>query len=329
MTAATKYEIPIVDVGPMIRGEPGGVERVGRELARACDTIGFFYAVGHGVAEEVVAGAFAQAERFFAWPLEERMKIRVNEFSRGYFPLEQISHPEGKGVPDLKESFDFGLDIPLDDPDVAAGKLHGPNIWPDLPGFRAPVEAYFAAVRDFGFRLLPAFAAALDLPHDYFQKLYRPRPIALARLIRYPPRPAHAPDRQLAAAAHTDYGFMTILAQDDAGGLQLKPRDAGWLPAPCIPGTFIVNLGDLLAQWTNGRFMSMPHRVVHNADRHRLSIAFFYHPSFDTRVECLPTCRSTDNPPRYQPVGFGEYILGKYGRIFAHKHRGSRPTAAA
>ena len=112
MTDQAKYEIPIVDVSPMINGEPDGTERVGREVAKACDTLGFFYAVNHGVPIDVVEGAFEQSERFFAWPLEERMKIKVNEFSRGYFPLEQISHPEGKGVPDLKESFDFGLDIP-------------------------------------------------------------------------------------------------------------------------------------------------------------------------------------------------------------------------
>ena len=328
MTDATDYKIPIIDVSPMINGEPGGTEHVGREVAKACDTIGFFYAVGHGVPDKVIDGAFAQAERFFAWPVEERMKIKVDQFSRGYFPLEQISHPEGKGVPDLKESFDFGLDVPLDDPDVIAGKLHGPNRWPDLPGFREPVETYFETVRSFGFNLLPAFAAALDLPHDFFQKVYQPRPIALSRLIRYPPRPADAPDRQLAAAAHTDYGFMTILAQDATGGLQLKPRDADWFPAPCIPHSFIINLGDLLAQWTNGRFMSMPHRVVHTDDKQRLSIALFYHPTFDTKVECLPTCQSVDNPPKYEPVGFGEYILGKYGKIFVHEHRGSARTAA-
>lgn len=328
MTESARCEIPIIDVGPLIRGEPGGLEQVGRAVARACDTVGFFYAVGHGVPREVIAGAFAQAERFFAWPLEERLKIKVNEFSRGYFPLEQISHPEGKGVPDLKESFDFGLDIPLDDPDVIAGKLHAPNTWPDLEQFREPVETYFEAVHTFGFNLLPAFASALNLPHDFFQKLYQPRPIALARLIRYPPRPANSPDRQLAAAAHTDYGFMTILAQDDTGGLELKPRDSDWFPAPCVPDAFIINLGDLLAQWTNGRFISMPHRVVHNSDKHRLSIAFFYHPTFDTRVECLSTCQSPDDPPKYEPVSFGEYILGKYGKIFEHQHRGSERPAA-
>ena len=328
MTSTNKYAIPIVDVGPLIEGEPNGAARVGKELAKACDTVGFFYAVGHGVPTEVIKGAFSQSERFFAWPTEERMKIKVDEFSRGYFPLEQISHPEGKGVADLKESFDFGIDVPLDDPDVIAGKLHGPNRWPDLPGFRDPIETYFETVRNFGFKLLPAFAAALDLPQDFIQKLYQPRPIALMRLIRYPPRPVDAPERQLAAAAHTDYGMMTILAQDDAGGLQLKHRDADWFSASCIPNSFIINLGDLLAQWTNGRFMSMPHRVVHNQDKHRLSIALFYHPTFDTKVECLPTCHSPDDPPKYEPVSFGEYILGKYGKIFVHEHCGSERTAA-
>lgn len=325
MNDISSNRIPIVDVSPLIRRAPGGMEFVGRKIAEACETIGFFYAVGHGVPPETIANAFAASKRFFALPEATRMAIKVDRFSRGYLPLRHITHPGH--IPDLKESFDIGIDVPEDDPDVQAGKLHGPNQWPAMDDFRAPVENYFETVRSFGFNLLPGFAAALGMPHNFFQELYQPRPIALMRLIRYPRRSSAPAPGQLAAAAHTDYGMMTILAQDSTGGLELKPRGQDWFPAPCIPGSFIINLGDLLAQWTNDRFMSMPHRVVQNADKDRLSIALFYHPHFDAVADCLPTCRSPDNPAKYPSVTFGKYILGKYDKIFAHKH-GAKTAAA-
>ena len=211
----------------------------------------------------------------------------------------------------------MGVDLPLDDPDVRAGKpLHGPNTWPPLAGFRPAMEAYFDAVTGFGRSLLPAFALALDLPEDYFLRLYD-RPIANLRIMRYPPLPVPYPADQFSTAPHTDYGMITLLAQDDVGGLQVRLRSGEWVAVPCVANSFIVNLGDMLACWTNDRFASTPHRVLNELGGDRYSIPLFYHPSFDTVAACLPSCQGPDNPPRYPPMRCGDYLLGKYDHTFA------------
>lgn len=310
--------VPIIDIGPLLAGSPARRATAARAIGAACETIGFFYVVNHGVPPATVAGAFAAADRFFALPVEERLKIKLGSSERGYRPLGEVQH-SGQYA-DLKESFDLGVDLSPDHPAIKAGKpLHAANRWPALAGFRAPVEAYFASVCGLGYRLLEAFAIALDLPADFFQLLTKPQPLASMRLLRYPPMPADAPTGQWGAAAHTDYGVMTILAQDTTGGLELKPRDADWIPAPCLADAFIVNVGDLMAVWTNDRYKSMPHRVVNRSRGHRFSIPVFYHPNFDTVVECLPSCRSTANPPKYAPTKVGDYLLAKYNATFVHR----------
>ena len=322
MTERSTPTIPIVDASPLFEGGAAGIAETARAIDAACETIGFFYLVNHGVPRATVAGAFAAAKRFFSLPLDRRLAIKVDKSERGYRPLQEVQQP---GQPaDLKESFDLGVDLAPDHPAIRAGKpLHGSNRWPALDHFRAPVEAYFSSVCELGHRLLEPLAVALGLPNGFFQDLTRPNPLASMRLLRYPPIPPDAPPGQWGAAAHTDYGVMTILAQDATGGLELKPRDSDWLPAPCLPDAFLVNVGDLMAVWTNDRYKSMPHRVVNRSPHSRFSIPVFYHPNFDVVVECLPSCRSATSPPKYPPIKVGDYLLAKYNATFAHRQKTS------
>jgi isopenicillin N synthase-like dioxygenase len=305
---ASVGEVPILDLGPLLGG--GDITGLARELRAACEGTAFFYIRNHGIAPGVLDDVFAQSRRFFERPVAARMTVLKDRFHRGYLPVGTTKYPGRQ--PDLKDSFDIGVDLPLDDPDVAGGTpLYGPNQWPaDLPGFRAPVERYFDAVRALGLQLLRVFAVSLDLEEDFFQRLYR-KPAVLTRLMHYPV-PDEAPSDDLfGASAHTDFGVITILAQDPSGGLEVMKRDGEWIGAPYVEGTFVVNLGDLMHRWTNEFYQSNPHRVVNRIGRSRYSIPTFFNPDHRARVEVLPSCIRPDRPAKYEPVLAGEYVTDK------------------
>ncbi len=300
-------EVPVLDMASAVSGKD--LDALAHEVRTACENMAFFYVRNHGVPQAVIEGALAASRRFFAQPLEARMAVLKDRFHRGYLPLGTTHYP-GRG-PDLKDSFDIGLDLPLDDPDVIAGlPLHGPTPWPDLEDFRKPVEVYFSAVRDFGMRLLRVFARSLEVEDDFFTKHYS-KPTITMRLLHYPPQSAAEVPDSIGAHAHSDYGLTTVLAQDPSGGLELQKPDGSWIAAPYVPGTFVVNLGDLMARWTNDVYRSNQHRVVNRLGTERYSIPFFFNPDHDARVECIPTCTGSDRPPLYPVVTAGEYVADK------------------
>ncbi len=318
-TAAARigaHEVPTIDVSGVLPGaSAASLRRVADQIAEACETIGFFYAVNHGVPESTVEGAFAAARGFFDRPLEERLAIKLVKH-RGYMPLYDTTIPNYRA--NRHESFEMADELPPDDPDVVAGKpLHAPNVWPALPGFRPAVEAYYGAARGFGFHLLRGFAVALGMKEDFFQALYRTRPLASMRLLHYPALEADADEFGL--APHSDYGIITILRQDDAGGLELYTRGGTWIAAPVVPNAFVINIGDLMALWTNDRFTSMQHRVVNRSGRSRFSIPLFYNPSYDTVVRCLPTCQSPDAPAKYAPEVMGDYLMSNFDKVWEYR----------
>jgi len=305
--AARDGEIPVIDVSAL------DDDATVRRMAEACERIGFLYVVGHGIADCVVQGAFDQARAFFDQPEADKLALTVDTHQRGYRPDGTITVPGNP--PDVKEVFELGVELAEDHPDVVAGKpMQGPNRWPALPEFRDAMEAYFDAVAGLGQRLLPGFARALDLPADFFATFHQ-GPAITWRVMRYPP----TPDRpgQFGTAPHTDFGTLTLLAQDDKGGLEVRLRSGEWIEAPYVPGAFIVNIGDLLACWTNDRFTSTAHRVINRSGGDRYSIPMFFNPGFDTMVECLPSCHGPDNPPRYEPIHFGTYVATLTGLIFS------------
>jgi isopenicillin N synthase-like dioxygenase len=208
-------------------------------------------------------------------------------------------------LPDLKESFNLGLPLTADDPDVMTNKpLHGVNVWPDLPGFRAPVEAYFDAIVRLGSRLLGPLALSIGMQPEELRALYR-KPIAFMRLFHYPPG-GRLQEGEHGAAEHQDFGFLTILAQDSAGGLEVRAPDDSIVAVEPQPNTFIINIGDMLAEISGGTLRSAPHRVINRAGIGRYSIPFFYDPDFDARFATLPD------------VTAGEFMLAKFGRFYKH-----------
>src|SRR5438128_6644998 len=262
--------IPVIDVGPYLRGAPGALEAAATALRDALEHVGFFVIVNHGVPEDLIARTFAEARRFHDRPLDWKMALRMNEHNNGYMAMNRYavwsSEVNANTKPDLNEAFFVKRERTADDPLVVAGRrFAGPNRWPDdLPGFRETVLAYTDAVDALGRRLLPVCAVALGLPNGYFDAAFAQSQFSF-RLSHYPPFEAEA--NQFGIAPHTDANFMTFLAQTEVPGLQVRmppngPDGGNWLDVPYVPGSLAVNSGDMVRRWTNGRFLSTPHRAL-------------------------------------------------------------------
>ncbi len=312
---ATRSEVPVLDLS--VLADPSPPTRLAAELREACLSMGFFYVRNHGVPREVVETAFAVNKRYFELPEEERAQDRMDErFRSGFMPYgvnQQVGY-----APDVKESYDFGIDLPLDDPDVAAGlPLHGPNKWPARhPWLRAGAEPYFQHTLELGKRLLRPFAVSLGMDQNFFLQ-YCKKPVVKSRMFHYPPHPPVAD--LYGVAPHTDYGMITLLTQDPIGGLELKTRAGEWIGAPWIDDTFIINLGDLFKVWTNDIYVSNQHRVVNRLGRERYSIPTFFNLDYHAPVHCLPSCVSPENPAKYEQIYSGDYLVQRYKAVQKYK----------
>jgi len=311
--------IPVIDMADAFRGDRAAMGRAAREIEAACTTSGFFYISGHGVPDQVIARTLQEARDFFHLPLEAKRRVAINARHRGWNALGDALMYEAKR-PDYKEFYSIGLELPEDDPDVLAGeKLRGPNNWPeDRPGFRAALSAYYADMRQRGQLLLRCVALSLGQAPDVFAASYT-KPLQRTQIIYYPPQPPTADEEQFGLAPHTDFGCITLLWQDENGGLEVLERSSGrWIAAPPIPGTLVINVGDLLGRWTNDRYASTPHRVLNRSGRERFSIATFHDPDFkamvDPRALGVPEAEC-----RYPPISAGEHILGRIERSFGYR----------
>lgn len=300
------------------------------EIGRACETVGFFQIVHHGVPQTVIDDAWRAARAFFDLPLEDRLTAaqRHPDDAYGYLPIEaealERSRRDGAvSPPDLKQTFNVGpRPTGHDHTDPIAAWAFGPTPWPPaLPVLEPALRTYFDAMDDLARRLLRCFAVALSLHEDFFEPYVANAPGAL-RALDYPdldgaPAPVHG---QLRAGAHTDYGTLTILRQDDApGGLEvLDPRTDTWTPVPARPDAFVVNLGDLMQRWTNDRWRSTLHRVVvppsGAGPNRRQSMAFFHNADVDARIEVIDTCVPPGEQPRHEPVVAGPHLMSKFRR---------------
>ncbi len=301
--------IPVIDFAGFIEGKPSERARVAREIKTACETIGFFYLENHGISRERRARIFEAARQFFALPQDTLMRIEAtSEHYRGYMPL--ASRTDKKtGLAMLFEAFKMQIELPADDPDLLAGKpLHQTNKWPqDMPDWRRTVLDYWDAMIGLSELLLSAFALSINLPDNYFHKFYV-KPLAQLSLLHYPPQPPHSPEGQWGIEPHTDTGAFTILAQDDIGGLQVQHKTEGWIEAPPMADAYVVNIGDMMARWTNGRFSSTPHRVVNRTGKDRISVPFFMNPDYDAIIECVTDGETAAFPPLH----VGEFMYRKF-----------------
>ena len=326
--------IPVIDFGPAFRGEPGGLDAVAALVRDASERVGFFYLAGHGVAPAVVEAAFAASREFHAMPLEDKLKLSLNENNIGYLPVNQsmqrASTVHKATRPNFNESFFISHDRGPDHPDVVAGTpLRGRNQWPDgHERMRASMVTYFKTLAAVGERMLPVLARALDMPADHFAPSFRGEAHVNLRFLHYPPQESDD-DEQFGQGPHTDNSFITILARMEVPGLALRLPNGEWLAPPLIPGTFLVNLGNMMKRWSNDRFLSTPHGVLNDSPNDRYSIAFFYSPSPDAVIECLPSCVGPDRPAAYPPAVYRDLVLDFYNANYFHRRDYSGSKVAA
>lgn len=304
--------VPVIDIGPLRERSDGGLNRVAHEVGAAARGIGFFAVANHGVPEPVVDAMYAAARAFFALPFETKNTLSI-EHSPQYlgYARAELERLDPARAGDAKESFNIGRERAADDPDVLAGApFVGANRWPELPGFRAAMLGYFAALTLVGLDVHRAIAADLGLPADYFSAAYD-RPLTALRILRYPPHPGTFDGTQYGAAPHTDYGGITLLAQDEAGGLEVRRRDGEWIAVAPVPGTLVCNIGDALMRWTNDVYVSNAHRVVNRSGRDRYSAAFFCEPNPDATIACIPACADAAQPAKYPPISFADFLRSR------------------
>ena len=313
--------IPIIDLDGIRQGDRAAIGRTAAAIRSACTGVGFFYVTNHGVPAPVIAEAVEQARAFFALPLERKREVSVNARHRGFNALGDALMYEAK-KPDHKEFFTMGLELSEDDPDVIAGEpLRGPNNWPKgIPEFRAALSAYYEAIGACGADLLRCVAVSLDRPEDFFASRYRKR-LQRTQIVYYPPQPPELGDDQFGVAPHSDFGCITLLWQDQNGGLEVLERSSRtWIPARPIPGTLVVNVGDLLERWTNNLYASTPHRVVNRSGRERYSIATFYDPDFKAVIDPRDFGFAAEEI-RYAPTTAGAHILGRIEKSFGYRKK--------
>lgn len=305
--------IPVIDFGPCFADVPGARDSTAVELRQALEHVGFFIMINHGVSSHLIDRTFAEARRFHDQPLDAKMALRMNEHNNGYMMMGRYavwtSEVNANDRPDLNEAFFCRRERSEDDP-MTRRRFAGPNRWPDnLPGFRENVLAYTDAMDALSRRVLAVAAMALDLPPDAFAAAFADSQFTF-RLTHYPP--VTAEPNQFGIAPHTDANFLTFLAQTDVPGLQVRMPSGEWTDVPYVPGSYVVNSGDMLHRWTNGCVKSSPHRAVPPVGQHRYAIPFFLGPHMDTVIECLPTCQGPGNAPRFPPITYEAYLTWWY-----------------
>lgn len=322
--AAASAQIPVIDYGPYFAGEPGALQALAQQVRDACERVGFFYILNHGVPQDTIDRAFAASRRFHALPLERKLALRLNENNIGYLAMnasvQGASTVHKATKPNQNESFFISHDRGPDHKGVLAGiPLRGRNQWPDdMPGLREDMMAYFHALSAMCDRMMPPFAVALDMPPDYFAPFFANEAHANLRFLHYPPQ-ADMSENTFGTAPHTDNSFMTALARNDVPGLAVRLPSGEWFAPPVIPGTFLVNLGNMMRRWSNDRFLSTPHGVINETGADRYSIAYFHSPNPDSVIECLPSCVSADDPARYPPAVYRDLVLEFFRKNYFHQ----------
>jgi isopenicillin N synthase-like dioxygenase len=316
---------PIVDLARFEGASPDEKLALAAEVDQICRATGFLALAGHGVPEAVIDAAWSKAQAFFDLPDDAKQRARAPYpgYPYGYLGPQLEALAKSRNVdapPDLKESFNGGPERPpegMTDPEALAF-CYAATIWPDAPeGFVAAWRSYYAAMEDLAARIMRLFAAALRLPEDYFAP-FIDAPVSALRALNYPRQDAAPKPGQIRAGSHTDYGSLTILLpQAGSRGLEILAPDGAWTPVPPVSGAFLINIGDLMARWTNDRWVSTLHRVVNpsrenGANARRQSMAFFHQPNWDAEIRVLEPCLAPGETPKYGPVRSGPYLMGKF-----------------
>jgi isopenicillin N synthase-like dioxygenase len=324
-------QIPILDVSGLYTGDPADARAVAETLRGYLETVGFLYVSGHRVPSADVEAVRSMSRSFFALPDEQKLKLKIDKNFRGYLPFNGstivTSSVAKVSKPNQSESVFFMHEVAADHPDALEGKpLQGPNQWPseaELPGFRATIDRYVAEMSALARELVGAITVSLGLPSDSMSRYFE-NPTTFLRLLHYPTQPEEA--GLFGSAPHTDYGFITLLAQDNVGGLEVKNKAGEWIPAPPIPDTFVMNVGDILARWSNDLFVSTPHRVINRSGRERYSQPFFFDPSMDETIEVLSPCVPAGTQAKYEPVVYRDYLMERIDKNYHYRKGAAAST---
>ncbi|MDD1428463.1 isopenicillin N synthase family oxygenase [Dolichospermum sp. ST_sed9] len=325
----TKSQVPVIDISALIsRSEHQ--EIVASAINQACQEYGFFYIIGHGVDEDLQLRLEQLSREFFTQDLATKTEIQMalaGKAWRGYFP---VGGELTSGKTDLKEGIYFGTELTENHPLVKASTpMHGANLFPsNIPLFHETVLEYMDAMTQLGHHLMAGISLSLGLEASYFIDRYTANPLTLFRIFNYPPDLLNS-EQRWGVGEHTDYGLLTILKQDNSGGLQVKSK-SGWIDAPPIPGSFVCNIGDMLELMTGGLYKSTPHRVKNISNRNRLSFPFFFDPNFDVEVKPikLGSVVNNDHEERWDKANvhdfhgtYGDYVLSKVSKVFPELRR--------
>lgn len=305
-------EIPVIDVSAIHGTDPHALGQLAQEFRQTYGSTGFGYIRNHGIDTALIDRVFAASARFHALPRDQKMQVELDANHRGFIPINTSTDVNSKLAdvkrPNQSESFIVMREDGPDAPDVVSGAyLAGPNQWPELVGFREDVMAYQDALSGLGRKLMRVAAASLGTDPGELSAAFE-RPTTWLRLLFYPPTTPIEGEEVFGSAPHTDFGCLTILAQDDIGGLQVQTPGGNWIDAPKIPGTFVVNVGDMLHRWSNGKLLSTPHRVINRSGKERFSCPFFYDPNVGAEVAPLPSCVGPEAKPRFEPVHYGSFL---------------------
>jgi isopenicillin N synthase-like dioxygenase len=317
--------ISSIDLGAFLAGTGKEQQAIAANVDTICRNIGFLIIENHGVPNDVIDNAWSVTRAFFDLPLKEKLRSRSPDPAcpRGYFPMAAESLAKSLGMdtpPDIKESFGIGpLRAPQHAISVDDFEFHyGDNLWPENPAeLREALTAYFMSMEVLGSQVLRLFAAALQLPHDYFEHFHT-HPMCALRCLNYPASSGPLLPRQKGAGEHSDYGSITVLKPDpEVAGLEIKLPSGQWAKAPTVKNAFIVNIGDMMARWTNDRWVSTLHRVNSpgaegSGASRRQSMAFFHNSSSDAEIRCISTCLEAGEQPKYETVKAGHYLTERF-----------------
>jgi len=306
--------IPVIDLSPLRDGSNSA--EVARALHKASQGLGFIYASGHGIPDGVIQNARNAAYRFFRLDDSEKADVVVSQQHRGWLKPGAAKMADTAKA-DLKESFIWGLQnaqghTQIDHP------LRGPNQWPSgIPEMQAAAMAYFESAHNVAAVLMRGFALGLDLPENYFLQTCD-KPMSRASFVYYPAQAEDCGEEQFGVAPHTDFGVLTVLCQDDTGGLQVQDINGDWIHAPPIDGTLLINVGDLLSRWTAGAYKSTPHRVVNTSGRERLSLVLAFDPNPETLIDAnqLPLEQLANAS---ESITCGDYLLWRFEKAFSYR----------
>jgi isopenicillin N synthase-like dioxygenase len=306
-------EIPTLDIAPYLKGAPGGRDLVADQLREIARTVGFFYLTGHGIPQDLIDRLFEESRRFHALPSAVKSAVPYvdnGSFKSGYQPCSADDYQRtnvniiSDAKPNLLSKFSCNREggsggLSMSEEERRASV----NVWPEnLPGFKETVLAYHAGIERLGRQFLPLWATSLQLPEDFFDRFFATPHVTLS-LLHYPPQ-KEIGERQYGIAPHTDNALMTFLAQSNVPGLAVRMPSGHWREVDIVPGTLLVNTGNLIVHWTNGEYLSTKHRVINGNAVDRYSVPVFFGPSGDALIEVLPTCRSPQRPARYEPITY-------------------------